>query len=95
MDCTLTGVYCGECGGRYEGRDSVDSKNAPSGIEEGEAPARSDWVVRHRKEGKEQSRCKLVCREKLHLTQCDWKQYLELWHQAEDHYSSVIGTLVS
>lgn len=40
-------------------------------------------------------RCERACRRDLHMTSCDWEQYLKLGHQAEDQYDLVDGILLT
>lgn len=87
--CTMTDPYYGKCEGRHSCREKVHSKEALSGIGEGEETGESDFVRERSEVEAEQNSCEPVCREELHLMPCDWEQYLKLRHQAENQYHLV------
>lgn len=90
----MTGTYCEEYESRSQSRENVDSKGAPLGIEKGVSLEESDFAGERGEVKKKQESCAHVCREELHLTPCDWDQYLELRHHAEQRFDFVDGATV-
>lgn len=53
---TIEGPYCGECGGRPEGQENIDSESERSGFEKGEARRENDLEEERGKVEKDRSR---------------------------------------
>lgn len=73
----MTGSYYGDCEGKFEGRENVDNVSASSGTKIDRATEGSIFAGEPSEVGTEQDRGKRARCGELHLTACDWRQYLE------------------